>query len=380
MTRKRHIGTLATFLALSLAGACGQGKTEKQEPKAEIKEPAKPTPPPMPAGPDAEQLLAQVKNIFTPLPDKLENPNNPITDAKVALGRMLYYDTRLSKNQDIACNSCHDLASYGVDVREAPDKRQTSKGHKGLLGDRNSPTTVNAALHFRQFWDGRAADVEEQAKGPVLNPVEMAMPDDKAVVKVLKSIPGYAAAFKAAFPEDKDPITFDNMAKAIAAFERGLLTPAPFDEFLKGKKEALSTQQLRGLKLFVDTGCITCHMGPGLGGSLYQKLGLIKPYETKDPGRFKETQNPADMNFFKVPSLRNIEKTAPYLHDGSIATLEQVVDMMAEYQTQKGKLEQAQIADMVAFLKTLTGPIPQEYIAKPELPASGPKTPKPDPS
>lgn len=378
MVRISQAGFLALALALTASAGCGK---EKKEQEPEAAQAVAPQPPPKPKGPDAQQLLTRAKQIFTgPLPLKVESKDNPITEEKVKLGRMLYYETRLSKNQEISCNSCHSLADYGIDVRDEADKRQVSKGHKDQVGERNSPTVYNAAMQFRQFWDGRAADVEEQAKGPILNPVEMSMPDEGYVLKVLKSIPGYVEAFKAAFPGEKDPVNYDNMAKAIGAFERGLMTPAPFDEFLAGKADILSEQELRGLKAFMDTGCVTCHMGPLLGGTLYQKLGLIKPYESKDTGRFKETQNPADMHMFKVPHLRNIEKTGPYLHDGSIATLEESVSMMAEYQTQMGKLQQDQIADIVAFLKTLTGELPTDYIAQPELPKSGPKTPKPDPN
>jgi cytochrome c peroxidase len=166
--------------------------------------------------------------IFGTLPDTAPNPANPTSAAKVDLGRMLYYDPRLSKNHDISCNSCHQLDRFGV------DGEATSPGHKGQRGDRNSPTSLNAALHVAQFWDGRAADVEEQAKGPVLNPVEMALPDATSVEQTLRSIPGYGPLFAQAFPDDADPISFDHMALAIAAFERGLLTPSPFDAFLAG--------------------------------------------------------------------------------------------------------------------------------------------------
>lgn len=293
------------------------------------------------------------------------------------LGRQLYYEKRLSKNHDISCNSCHDLANYGVDVRTPGAK--TSSGHRAAMGDRNSPTVYNAALHFAQFWDGRAADVEEQAKGPVLNPVEMAMPDEASVLAVLKSIPAYEPLFKSAFPDDADPITYDNMAKAIGAFERKLVTKAPVDDFLGGKTDAIDTQQQRGLALFVDAGCIACHAGSNFGGQMYQKLGLLKPYTTADEGRFKVTKAESDKFMFKVPSLRNIAKTAPYLHDGSLATLEETVAMMAEHQTAKGKLTDAEKADLVAFLGALTGEIPQEYIKEPAALEAGAETPKPDP-
>jgi len=283
----------------------------------------------------------------------------------------------VSKNHDISCNTCHDLADYGIDSRE---QRTTSSGHRGALGDRNSPTVYNAALHTAQFWDGRAKDVEEQAKGPVLNPVEMAMPDPDRVLQVLNSIEGYRAMFAAAFPDETAPVTFDNFAKAVAAFERKLITPSRFDRFLAGDLEALDAEERRGLGVFLDTGCTACHTGATLGGQMFQKLGLMKPYPTEDVGRAKLTGNDMDAFFFKVPSLRNIAETGPYLHDGSIATLEEMVQVMAEYQTPKGRLSDAEASDLVAFLRSLTGEIPAAYIARPEPLPSSETTPEPDPS
>jgi len=311
--------------------------------------------------------------VFGVLPDHMHKGDAPSKEL-VDLGRMLYYDARMSKNHDISCNSCHMLDKYGV------DNLPTSPGHKGQLGGRNSPTSYNAALHVAQFWDGREPDVESQAKGPPLNPVEMAMADDKAVEKVLKSIPGYRDAFKAAFPDQEKPITYDNFGIAIGAFERGLVTKnSPFDKYLAGDLDALTAEQKEGLDLFVTTGCTTCHMGATMGGAMYQKLGLVKPYETEDMGRKEVTGQDADAMMFKVPSLRNIAETAPYFHDGKVATLDEAVKLMAWHQLGK-KLEDAEIKKISAFLKSTTGEIPTEYIAKPELPESGPKTPKPDPS
>ncbi|MCB9676411.1 MAG: c-type cytochrome [Alphaproteobacteria bacterium] len=332
-------------------------------------------PAPEPAPKTAEKSSGDaVKHaaLFAPLPEHMHRGEVPPA-AMIDLGRQLYYDARLSKNHDIACNSCHALDAWGV------DNEPTSPGHKGVRGGRNSPTSYNAALHVAQFWDGRAADVEEQAKGPVLNPVEMAMPDGETVVGVLKTIPGYEAGFAAAFPGDADPITYDHVAAAIGAFERGLVTPAPFDAYLGGDADALTAQQKQGLDTFVETGCVTCHSGVALGGHMYQKLGLVKPYETADQGRFDLTQNEADRYMFKVPSLRNTAKTGPWFHDGSVATLDDAVRKMAWHQLGK-ELTDAQVADIVAFLDSLTGELPKAYIAKPELPPSGPKTPAPDPS
>jgi cytochrome c peroxidase len=284
---------------------------------------------------------------------------------------MLYFEPRLSKSQKISCNSCHDLATYGV------DNEPTSDGHKGQKGDRNSPTVFNAAAHFVQFWDGRAPDVEAQAKGPVLNPVEMAMPAEPVVVKVLESMPEYVELFGRAFPNDKKPVSYDNMAKAIGAFERGLMTPSRWDALLKGDKTALTPAEALGLKTFVDAGCQTCHHGALLGGTSYQRIGLVKDFpRATDPGRMKVTNDAGDKAVFKVPSLRNIEKTGPYYHDGATATLDQAVRDMATYQLGKTLTDQ-EVGQIVEFLNVLTGKIDPEYTKAPVLPRSTPKTPKP---
>lgn len=307
--------------------------------------------------------------MFQPILEVAENPANPLTDAKVDLGRMLYYDTRLSKNRTVSCNSCHDLASFG------DDGLATSKGIHDQTGGRSAPTVYNAAIHIAQFWDGRAADVEAQAVGPVLNPIEMGMPDENYVLRVLKSIPGYVEAFAKAFPEEKDPLTYANVGKAIGAFERKLMTPSRFDDFLKGDDKALTDAEKHGLNLFVTTGCTVCHNGMGVGGHLYQKLGLVKEWPTKDLGRYEATKNEADKYFFKVPSLRNITETGPYLHDGSIASLEEIVSKMAEYQLGRTISEEDTKA-IVTFLGSLKGRIDENYIKQPEVPADGPETPK----
>jgi cytochrome c peroxidase len=285
----------------------------------------------------------------------------------------LYYESRLSKNHDVSCNTCHLLDRHGV------DGQPTSTGHRGQRGGRNAPTVYNAALHISQFWDGRAADVEEQAKGPVLNPIEMAMPSEEAVVSVLNSIPGYAPLFATAFPEEENPVSYDNMARAIGAFERKLLTPSPFDAFIAGDDDALSDEQLAGLDAFISAGCTACHQGAAIGGGLYQKLGVIKPYPTKDHGRMEITGKEEDHQVFKVPSLRNIAKTGPYLHDGSIQQLDEMIRIMAKYQLGI-PVDDAQVSAIQAFLESLTGAVDAELIAMPEPPPSGPDTPAPDPS
>ncbi len=362
-----HAKQLVIVVAIALIG-CGEKKTDAPaEPTQQAQAPA-----PAPTGPEA--LLAKAKALFAPLPAVMESPKHSVTDAKVSLGRQLYFEKRLSKNQDMSCNSCHVLDGYGIDTRP---NNKTSEGFGAQFGGRNSPTVYNAALHFVQFWDGRAEDVEAQAKGPILNPVEMAMPDEASVVAVLKSISEYTPLFRSAFPDVEDPITYNNMAEAIGAFERRLVTPSRFDKYLGGDMTALNEQEQRGLSLFIDAGCVACHMGPGLGGAMYQKLGLLKPYPTQDPGRFEITKNEADRSFFKVPSLRNIDRTAPYFHDGSIATLEDAVKVMAEHQTAKGALSDTEVQDLVVFLRSLTGDLPTDYIKEPVAFPSGPATPKP---
>jgi cytochrome c peroxidase len=309
---------------------------------------------------------------YAPVPSAMESKSNPITEAKIELGRMLYFEPRLSKNQKISCNTCHQLGKYGV------DNEATSGGHKGVRGDRNSPTVYHAAGHLAQFWDGRAPDVEEQAKGPVMNPVEMAMPGEKHVLTVLNSMPEYVALFQKAFPGEKDPVTFNNMARAIGAFERKLVTPARWDKFLTGDKNALTDAEKAGFNKYVDVGCGTCHNGAYLGGASFMKLGMAKPWaDTKDPGRMKVTQKEGDKQVFKVPSLRNIEKTGPYYHDGKVKTLEEAVSLMATHQLGK-TLTKDEVASIVTFLKTLTGELPSAYIKEPALPKSTAKTPKPE--
>jgi cytochrome c peroxidase len=322
---------------------------------------------------EAKALAGQAATVFGKLPEVASKASNPMTPAKVDLGRMLYYDARLSKNHDVSCNSCHQLDAFGV------DGEPTSPGHRGQRGDRNSPTVYNAALHLAQFWDGRAADVEEQAKGPVLNPIEMASPSEAFVEQVLASIPGYVEAFGSAFPDDDPSLSYENMARAIGAFERKLITPSRLDAFMAGDLDALSEQEQRGLAAFIGTGCTSCHSGATVGGQMYRKLGFVFPYETEDPGREKVTGAAADRHVFKVPSLRNVAKTGPYFHDGSIDSLEEAVRLMGYHQIGV-KLDDTQVADIVAFLGALTGEIDTEYVARPELPKSGPDTPAPDPS
>lgn len=308
---------------------------------------------------------------FRPLPASMESASNPSSLARIDLGRMLYFENRLSRSHKFSCNSCHMLDKFGV------DNEPTSEGHRGQRGNRNSPTVYNAAAHMAQFWDGRARDVEAQAKGPILNPVEMAMPDEKSVVAVLKSMPEYVTLFAKAFPGEKDPVTYDNVAKAIGVFERGLITPARWDKFLAGDRNALTDAEKSGFLKFTSAGCAACHSGALLGGSMYQKLGVVKPYpDNKDLGRGGVTKSETENFYFKVPSLRNVEKTGPYLHNGRTQTLAEAISAMGDYQLGM-KLTAAEVASISTWLKTLTGELPAKYIAQPRLPASTPQTPKP---
>lgn len=313
-----------------------------------------------------QSLLNAARNFFQPLPLVAENTENPITPEKVNLGKLLYYDTHLSKTGKNSCNSCHNLATYGV------DNKPTSTGDAGKNGERNSPTVLNAALHTTQFWDGRAKDVEEQAGMPIMNPVEMAIPHKDFLVKRLASLPVYKEEFSKAFPADKNPVTFENLQKAIAAFERTLLTPSKFDKFLGGDLAALTAEEKKGLQSFMDEGCTTCHNGPVLGGNMFMKFGLVADYHaltgsnTKDEGRKNVTKQESDKDMFKVPGLRNITETYPYFHDGSVAELDKAIQIMSKVQMNKD-LSADQVNSIITFLKTLKGEVPEDAKKVPDL-------------
>ncbi len=321
-----------------------------------------------------QKAIDAYAKLFGTLPKIAENPANTVTDEKIELGRKLYFDPRLSKSGEISCNSCHNLASYGV------DNLPVSLGHKWQVGTRNSPSTLNAALHTVQFWDGREPDVEAQAKGPVLNPIEMGSPHEKFVVDRLLSIPDYVDEFSTVFKKE-NAVTYDNMAKAIAAFERTLITTSRFDKYLDGDAQALSKEEKIGLETFKRVGCTTCHAGPLLGGNMYQKFGLFKPFTdygiSDDTGKYSVTKEEKDKYLFKVPSLRNITRTYPYFHDGSIWKLEESIQIMAETQLNK-KLSEQELSEIKTFLSTLEGELTDNILRLPILPPSGPNTPKPD--
>lgn len=271
---------------------------------------------------DDQKLIKEVSQELKPLPKQL-------IDAKknkdlIHLGKKLYFEKKLSINNKISCNSCHALDNFGV------DNEPTSPGHDGTRGGRNSPTVYNAALHIAQFWDGRAKNVEEQALGPILNPIEHGLTSEKQALKKIDT-PQYRKLFEKAF-KNKKSFSYKNIGVAIGAFEKTLLTPSRFDDYLNGKHRALSNDEKKGLKRFYEIGCTSCHNGSAIGGQSFEKLGAAEPYKTKDLGRYEVTKDKDDKHVFKVPGLRNITKTGPYFHDGSIKTLDKAIKIMAKHQ------------------------------------------------
>lgn len=300
-------------------------------------------------------------------------PNNPQTPAKIELGKKLYFDPRISITGAISCNSCHNVLSNGT------DNRPVSVGAHGKLGDRNAPTVFNAAFRSVQFWDGRAASLEEQAKGPPLNPDEMGMPSGEAIAERIRAIPGYRQEFAEVFGGN-EPVTFDHIAEAIASFERTLITPgSSYDRYMAGDKTALSPAAQRGLKLMGSLGCTTCHSGAmfngpeqEMGTGFYMKFPLyadnayVKKYALMtDTGRHQVTKNGSDQHMFVVQSLRNVEVTAPYFHNGSVKTLDEAVKVMAKTELDK-TISDGQVQDIVAFLDSMTGEFP--HVTMPRLP------------
>jgi cytochrome c peroxidase len=299
----------------------------------------------------------------------IEAPTD-INAAQAELGKKLYFDPRLSKSGFISCNSCHNLSMGGS------DNLPTSIGHDWQQGPINSPTVLNSSYNLAQFWDGRAKDLKEQAGGPIANPKEMASTHELAI-NVLASIPAYVAEFEQVF--GKDNVNIDSVTTAIAEFERTLVTPnSPFDKFLQGDKKAMSADAQAGFELFKTAGCSACHNGPALGNQAYFKMGMVKPYETSNPaqGRFSVTGKEQDKMVFKVPTLRNVDMTYPYFHDGQVQTLTEAVDIMGKIQLGR-TFTAEENAQLVAFLKALTGE--QPAFALPILPPSTNKTPVPVP-
>ena len=322
-----------------------------------------------------DELMKRAQALFEPVPDSppaLEN--TPLTPESIELGKMLYFEPRLSSSWLISCNTCHNLSLGGVDLLE------TSVGHGWQKGPRNAPTVLNSVFNIAQFWDGRAKDLMEQAMGPVQAAVEMNSTPERAVA-TLKSIPEYVDRFEAVFPDSDDPVSFENMARAIEAFEATLLTPdSRFDQYLKGKSNALGAMEKKGLALFMDKGCVACHGGVNAGGSGYFPFGVVdKPgadiLPPEDKGRFAVTNTAADEYVFKSPSLRNIALTAPYFHSGVVWDLDQAVRIMGSAQLGQ-QLSDDETRTIVAFLKTLTGR--QPVVEYPILPTHTAETPLPD--
>ncbi len=316
-----------------------------------------------------EDLFKQAKQIFSPLPQMMGSEKNPITPEKVKLGKMLFYESRISVDGTVSCVKCHPFSLYGA------DGLKKSIGNNCKVNPRNAPTIFNAAAQISAHWIGNRTGVEDQAKQSVIGPPSFGLPSYEALEKKLEEIKGYNDLFKKAFPKEDHPMTVDNFAKAVGAFERTLVTPSPFDAFLKGSKVALKEKEKRGLKTFIEGGCITCHSGQYLGGQMYQKFGIVEPYwkytksETIDEGRFVVTKNESDKYLFKVSVLRNVAKTAPYFHDGSVDKLEDAVLIMGKVQFGKD-LTRSQIEDIITFLISLTGKISEEALKVPLLPSS----------
>jgi cytochrome c peroxidase len=324
---------------------------------------------------DDPALLKRAQTAFKPIPSQPPAlAKNPLTPEKIELGKMLYFDPRLSSSWLISCNTCHNLSLGGVDLLE------TSIGHGWQKGPRNGPTVLNAVFNIAQFWDGRAKDLHEQAMGPVQAAIEMNSTRARTV-QTLRSIPDYVRRFEKSFPGEKDAVTFENMARAIEAFEATLLTPnSRFDQYLNGKTGALTAAEQNGLSLFLTKGCAPCHNGVNVGGRAYFPFGVVeKPgaeiLPLNDKGRFEVTRTASDEYVFKSPSLRNIELTPPYFHSGKVWDLRQAVAIMGSSQL-GAKLTEPEIDAIASFLRTLTGEQPK--ITYPVLPPHTRDTPRPD--
>lgn len=318
----------------------------------------------------ANTLLQQARQVFIPLPDSMATPDHPVTPERVALGRVLFFDPRISLDGTVSCARCHQPSLYGTDGLAA------SIGVKSRPNPRNAPTVLNAALEFVAHWRGDRKDVEDQATKALVGPPSFGQPDFGAAMAKIEAIPGYSELFKQAFPKAPNPVTPENWGTAIGAYERTLVTPSPFDAYLKGDAKAMPSAALSGLKKFMDYGCASCHSGVGVGGGMYMKFGLTEDYwkatgsKVIDKGRFDVTKNPADMYVFKVPSLRNVAMTPPYFHDGSVSTLPEAVRVMARVQLGR-TLSDEDVKDLVAFLDTLTGKLPADFATAPVLPPAG---------
>ena len=342
--------SLAVALLAAMSGGCDDEEAATPSPSPATE----PSADPAPQGPSDNEPIA-------PLPETVE-----VDAAKVALGRRLYFDTALSGDGTVACVTCHSFDHGGA------EPRPTSIGIRGQVGPINSPTVLNAAHNVQQFWDGRAADLVAQAEGPVANPLEMGA-DWEDVVRRLGEDEGYRTSFAAIYD---DGVTKANATDAIAEFERSLNTPSRFDAYLRGQVDAITEEERAGYATFKEVGCATCHNGINVGGSMFQKMGLVRDYfadrgtpiTDADRGRYNVTRQDSDQHVFKVPTLRNIEHTAPYLHDGSQQTMADVVKVMGRYQLGRD-LSEVQTNGIIAFLRSLSGTLPP-HAAPPEAAGS----------
>jgi len=349
----QRLWMMAALLAAAGAGACAKSHA------APAPAPRTPTTgPSRDANPINPRLLRRFKPIAQTTAPPATNPD------MIALGHLLFFEPRLSRGGTISCNSCHDLRKFGV------DHRATSVGEKGQHGRRNAPTVYNAAEHLAQFWDGRARTIEEQATGPILNPIEMAATRE-GVEAALRGVGEYRERFHKAFPEDAEPVTLVNVGRAIGAFERQLTTKSRWDDYLAGQGNALSEEEIHGLRVFLEVGCMGCHTGPQVGASMFQVVGFVEPWPNqKDLGRYEITKIPADRMMFKVPTLKNITQTAPYFHDGSGVDLPSAIRTMGRHQLGL-ELSDVEVSAIVAFFGALEGRLPSTYIVPPRLPGAG---------
>jgi cytochrome c peroxidase len=320
------------------------------------------------AATDDMALLKQAQEIFKPLPKAVDMPDLPSAGPRVKLGRMLFFDARLTIDGNMSCSSCHQPAFYGTDALPR------SIGVKQRPHPRNAPTVLNTGALNIVHWRGDRDSLEDQAAKATTSPITSGQPDEKAVIERLSSVAGYVPLSEAAFPNEPQPMRLQSVATAISAYERTLLTPSPFDVYLAGNQEALSAKARAGLAKFINTGCVACHNGVGIGGGMYQKFGVVEGYwkatgsEPVDKGRADVTNDPADLYVFRVASLRNVAMTAPYFHDGSVATLPEAVKIMARVQLGV-TLNDADTHDIVAFLESLTGELPTNFATVPALPS-----------
>ncbi|MGB8959732.1 MAG: cytochrome c peroxidase [Candidatus Aminicenantales bacterium] len=330
--------------------------------------------------PDAG-LVRQARDLFGALPEVMASADNPVTPAKVALGKTLFWESRISVDGTVSCSRCHPLGLY------AADGLPKSVGNRCRTNPRNAPTILNASAQIAAHWIGNRQNVEDQARQALVGPPSFGMPSYEAAEARLRAIPGYEPLFRKAFPGQPAPVTAGNFALAVGAFERTLVTPAPFDAFLDGSRPGLDDVQKAGLKDFIETGCANCHSGAYFGGQSYRKFGVVEPYWKRtispeiDEGRYAVTENEADRYVFKVPVLRNVEMTSSYFHDGSVGRLADAVWIMGKVQLGID-LAEARVKGLTAFLRALTGKIPAAALEVPVLPASeatGASDPRPDP-